>query len=135
MKYNSKITDRLKRNLGVSTNDILSKNKMQGNKSATRSAAVNIGKIVNKTNSIDKLNKNLQDKMQGTEQKSVNKPESVGIKAFKKGSMTYIVRNGKEVPLSQLFTDKTLVNNLKSEMMKNNFQGSLEDYLLNKNNS
>jgi hypothetical protein len=132
VKYNNKKVERLKGRLenSISTDRIVSANKMKPMKSSLRSAKMNIGKIVNKTNEYDKTQEKIEDK------EVENNNNGKSIKVFNKGNMTYIKYKNNDLPVSKFMSManqdgdvKSFLNNMNKEKMKQNFNGSLSEFL------
>jgi len=136
MKYNNKADERLKSRLGntINLDKIVSANKMGKARSSLRSAKFNIGKIVNKQSEYDKINDKAEDKINNTQEKE--NVQNTSIKVFNKGNKTYINYKNNDLPLNSFIAMsnkdndvKTIVNNASKEMKKQNFSGSISEFL------
>ena len=135
MKYNNKSNERLKERLGnsISTDKIVSNNKMDKQRSSLRSAKFNIGKIINKTSEADKVEDKIEDKLKEVPEQKENKKE---IKVFNKGNLSYIRYKNNELPFSKFMSMadkdndiKTFLGNMNQEKVKQSFNGSLSEFL------
>lgn len=138
MKYNNKMNDKIRDRMTKSQDGIVSANKMKKARSSMRSAAFNIGKIVNKTSEADKAQEKVAlkngDYTDGKETKQPVKDNS--IKVFNKGNVSYIKYKGNNVPVSNLFalskTDSDINNFVKNTMKQKTtqqFNGTFNEFL------
>ena len=140
MKYKNKTDERLRSRLekSISTDKIVSSNKMKKSKSLVRSAKVNIGKIVNKTSEFDKATERAEEKVDpDIEDKKEEKVVQPVVKVFNKGNITYIKYKNNDIMVSQLpalaKTDadiKELIKRINEKKAAMNDTGSFNSFLL-----
>lgn len=137
MKYKNTADERLRDRIknGTSMASVQSKNKMAKTVSSARSAAFNIGKIVNRTSEYDKTNEKVQLKSDGIDHAA--KERDFAIKVFSKGSVPYIKYKNNDIQVSQLpklaQTDagiKKLINTVKAKQAAMNDTGNFYSFLL-----
>lgn len=136
MKYKNKTDERLRSRLekSVSTDKIVSSNKMKKSRSSARAAAINVGKIVNKTSEYDKTMEKAEDKVNPDVETKVVQPV---VKVFNKGNITYIKYKNNDIMVSQLpklaKTDadvKALIDSINVKKAAMNDTGSFNSFLL-----
>jgi len=140
MKYKNKTDERLRDRLEktVSTDKIVSSNKMKKSRSSARAAAVNVGRIVNKTSEYDKAMEKAEDKVNpDVEVKKEMKVIQPVVKIFNKGNITYIKYKNNDIMVSQLpklaKTDadiKALIDSINVKKAAMNDTGSFNSFLL-----
>ncbi len=140
MKYKNKTDERLRDRLEktVSTDKIVSSNKMKKSRSSARAAAVNVGRIVNKTSEYDKAMEKAEDKANpDVEVKKEMKVIQPVVKIFNKGNITYIKYKNNDIMVSQLpklaKTDadiKALIDSINVKKTAMNDTGSFNSFLL-----
>ncbi len=140
MKYKNKTDERLRDRLEktVSTDKIVSSNKMKKSRSSARAAAVNVGRIVNKTSEYDKAMEKAEDKVNpDVEVKKEMKVIQPVVKIFNKGNITYIKYKNNDIMVSQLpklaKTDadiKALIDSINVKKTAMNDTGSFNSFLL-----
>ncbi|RLD64488.1 MAG: hypothetical protein DRJ01_00680 [Bacteroidetes bacterium] len=140
MKYKNKTDERLRDRLEktVSTDKIVSSNKMKKSRSSSRAASFNIGKIVNKTSEYDKTMEKAEDKVNpDVEVKKEMKVIQPVVKIFNKGNITYIKYKNNDIMVSQLpklaKTDadiKALIDSINVKKAAMNDTGSFNSFLL-----